>query len=171
MLGFLKRLFAKPLRNVNPILLVIAENKVTQEAIRRDFEALSCKVIPTFLGHSAWQALEIGVLPDVVILDFVLPDDNGPNFFRRFGMDKRFSSIPIIPLPFSLSNELGTGGIQTLGELPTGPTEFNTTPFALLFSVADALRKNNARLPTAFREKIRSLTRLLTDGINPDDPK
>jgi CheY-like chemotaxis protein len=44
----------------------------------RDFESLSCKVIPVFSGQSAWQALEIGPLPDVVIVDFVLTDEDGP---------------------------------------------------------------------------------------------
>jgi hypothetical protein len=164
-LGFFKRWFSKPVRNDSPILLVIAEDQMTQEALRRDFESLNCIVIPALSGQSALKSLEMGPLPDVIILDFVISDEDGPTLFRRFAMDKRYSSIPVVPLPFSLSDELVTGGIKVIGELPTSPVEITSLPYPLLFSVASALRKTNAGLPIAFREKLRRLTRSITDGI------
>ena len=107
----------------------------------------------------------MGPLPDVIILDFIISDEDGPTLFRRFAKDKRYSSIPVVPLPFSLSDELVTGGIKVIGEMPTSPVEITSIPYPLLFSVASVLRKTNAGLPIAFREKLRSLTRLITDGI------
>ncbi len=159
MLGFLKHWFAKPGRNANPILLVIAESKVTQETIRQEFESLNCKVIPALSGKSAWQSLEVGPLPDLVILDFVFSDEDGPRFYRRLMTDKRFSSIPVLPLPSSLSDELVTKGVKTLGDLPTSPIVITTTPYALLFSVAHILREQNSGLPILFLEKLRNLNR------------
>lgn len=165
MFGLLKSWFVTPVRNSNPILMVIAENQITQETLRRDFESLSCKVIPALSGQNALKSLEMGPLPDVIILDFIISDEDGPTLFRRFAKDKRYSSIPVVPLPFSLSDELVTGGIKVIGEMPTSPVEITSIPYPLLFSVASVLRKTNAGLPIAFREKLRSLTRLITDGI------
>jgi CheY-like chemotaxis protein len=178
MLGFLKSLFMKPIRNVNPILMVIAESKFTQEAIRRDFESLSCKVIPVFSGQSAWQALEIGPLPDVVIVDFVLTDEDGPEIFSRLKTNKRFSTIPVVPLALHPADDNVCGvnsadkatpsnkrsqSTRVTWNPPTGPTEFNTTPLTLFFSVGEKLRKSHRVLPTKFREKLRGLTKLIED--------
>lgn len=172
MFGILKCWFTPPIRDTNPILLVVAENECTQETIRRDFESLNCKVIPAFSGKSAWQSIKTGPLPDLIILDFIFSsDEDGPSLFRRFRLDKHLSSIPVIPIPISLTNELVTPGVKTLGVLPTRPTQLTKTPYELLFSVAQALNNANIRLPSAFRDKLHIINRLITDGTNPDSSK
>ena len=172
MFGVLKRLFAPHIRDSNPILLVIAENKDTQDTISRDFESLGCKVVSALSGKNARQSLEKSPLPDLIILDFIFSsDEDGPSMFRQFRLDKRFSSIPVIPIPFSLNDDLVTGGIKSIGVLPTRPTQLTTTPYGLLFSVAQALNNANIRLPITFREKLHTLTRLIADGTNPENSK
>lgn len=146
------------------MLLIVAENKITQETIRRDFESLGCKVIPALTAKSAWHSIGTGPLPDLIILDFVLSDEDGPTFFRRLSLDKRFSSVPSVSLSSSLTDELIPSGIKTFGDPPTSPIEITSTPYTLLFSVAYILNRNNVGLPTAFKVKLRDLNRQNIDG-------
>lgn len=163
MLDYLKRLFVKPVVEAKPVILVIAESKMTQEALLRDFESLGCKVVSAITGQIALKSLEMGPLPDVIILDFIISDEDGPTLYRRFAQDKRYSSIPVVPLPFSTTGELVPGITKKLYNVPDCATEITITPSELFLSVGHALSKTNIKLPNLFRVKLRNLIQSMTE--------
>lgn len=123
---------------------MIAESTTTQDTTRRDLESLGCKIISALSAKNAWQLLETGSLPDLVILDYFLTGEDGPSFFRRLKLDRRFSKIPVAPIP-------------NIIESPSTPTVLNTTPEYLLQSIAMLLEKNGVKLPILFKEKLQTL--------------
>lgn len=169
MLGFFKRLFYKPINKVSPIILVVAENRNTQETLRKDFEALHCIINSEVSGKNALKYMEAGPVPDLIILDLVISEIDGRDLYRLFRMHKIYSAIPVIPLPFELSHKKERG-VRILEEIPTSPIEINTTPATLLYSVALSLRKNKVALPQAYQEKIQNLNRSWTTSIK-ENPK
>jgi len=184
MLDFLKKIFRKPGRGGPPVLMVVAKNEITQESLQRDFKQFGCQIISSNSAESAWKYLEFGAIPDIILLDFVLPADDGPTFYRQIFMDKRFVSVPIVPLidnhpdehRITVDSMGGNSAHKSARDqarfssfLVNTPTEFNTTPEFLFISVAQTLRKANIGLPLPFRQKIQALNRTAISGLRPSD--
>mgnify|MGYP000868008388 CR=1 FL=1 len=89
-----------------PIILLVEDNRTTQETLKRDFEALGVDVLAVPSAEEAWLFLESGKKLDVMILDFQLPGEDGPDFFRRIQRDPRFKKIPVVPFTALIAHSL-----------------------------------------------------------------
>lgn len=81
----------------NPIVLLVDENQIAQETLKQELEALGLVVIPASTTAEAWEILESGPKPDILVLDFLLPGRTGPDLNLRVKGDPRFKHLPVIP--------------------------------------------------------------------------
>src|SRR4026209_910972 len=119
-------------------ILVVEDEPAIQELISYNLElAGHCAV----KAHNAEQALEMvrTALPDLVVLDWMLPGMSGIEFARRLRSDKRTQGVPTILLT-ARADERGK---------PTGPEpgadDYLTKPFSP--------RELNARVKAVLRRR------------------
>ena len=70
------------------------------------------------------EALIAGALPDVVLLDWMLPDESGVAFARRLRADRRTKFIPIIMLTARAEERDKIAGLES------GADDYITKPFS-----------------------------------------
>lgn len=70
------------------------------------------------------EALIAGALPDVVLLDWMLPDESGVAFARRLRADRRTKFIPIIMLTARAEERDKIAGLES------GADDYVTKPFS-----------------------------------------
>ena len=84
--------------------VLIIEDSVTQgQSLRLDFEAQNYTVTLASTGFEAYRALK-DRLPELIILDYSLPDTDGIMLCKRLKRDNLLRTIPIIM--FSSHNKL-----------------------------------------------------------------
>jgi len=95
----------------------------------------------TLRAESAEQALEMvrSALPDLVVLDWMLPGMSGIEFARRLRADKRTRSVPLIMLTARADEQ------DKLAGLETGADDYLTKPFSP--------RELNARVKAVLRRR------------------
>ena len=118
-------------------ILVVEDEPVTQKLIAANLERAGHRVMRAASVPEAVAAIR-DVLPDLVLLDWVLPDVTGVNFARRLRTDQRTRDIPIIML---------TGRSQEMDKvtgLEAGADDYITKPFStreLLARVKAVIRR------------------------------
>jgi two-component system, OmpR family, phosphate regulon response regulator PhoB len=126
-----------------PVVLVVEDEPSIQELI---------SVGLTRNGHtvkragSAEEALrEVGeILPDVILLDWMLPDLSGPEITRRLRADARTREVPIIMLTARAGEDDKVAG------LASGADDYVTKPFSP--------RELEARIQAVLRRRAPNLT-------------
>jgi two-component system phosphate regulon response regulator PhoB len=126
-----------------PVVLVVEDEPSIQELI---------SVGLTRNGHTvrragtAEEALrEVGeILPDVILLDWMLPDLSGPEITRRLRSDARTREVPIIMLTARAGEEDKVAG------LASGADDYVTKPFSP--------RELEARIQAVLRRRAPQLT-------------
>lgn len=105
-----------------------------------------------------FEALESAqVLPDLIILDIMLPEINGYDCLKRLKRDEKYSSIPVI---FLTAKSSETDIVQGLD---MGASDYITKPFGLLEFVS----RINANLRKVYSNNNNTLTvRNLTLNLN-----
>jgi len=107
-------------------------------------------------GYKAMQALDVAsatkqvnrVLPDLVLLDWMLPDTSGVEFARRLRADQRTRNIPIIMLTARAEERDKVMGLES------GADDYITKPFSpreLMARIRAVLRR---RLPEVSEETV-----------------
>lgn len=76
-------------------ILVVEDSAVQQERIRNLLEESGLKVAVASDGVEALQLLK-GQLPDLVLLDIVMPRMNGYEVCRRIKADSATHSLPVV---------------------------------------------------------------------------
>lgn len=76
-------------------------------------------------GHSFMDALKQG-LPDLVLLDVMLPDTDGVEILKRLRQDQRFKNIPVI-----MATARGAE-YERIGALDLGADDYLTKPFSMM---------------------------------------
>ena len=118
-------------------ILVVEDEPVTQELIAANLERAGHRVTRAASVPEAAAAMR-EVLPDLVLLDWILPDVTGVSFARRLRTDQRTRDIPIIML---------TGRSQETDKvtgLEAGADDYITKPFSpreLLARVKAVIRR------------------------------
>jgi len=149
-----------------PIIMVVEDNKTTQETLKRDLEPLDLDVLIAPSAEDAWVLLESGHVPDVLILDFYLPGEDGPTFFRRLHSDPRFKNLAVIPFTalierqdrsshskvsnFVSARKSEAKNIHTIIS-KQGQEDIAKTPEDLIIEIGRALDHKDVPLPEAFR--------------------
>lgn len=89
-----------------PRLLLAEEDPLLAELTAFRLELLGYRVAVAMQGQQILQRLEAGEIPDLILLDTVLPDMDGIELVNRLSSDARFSRVPI--LVFSTDADLNT---------------------------------------------------------------
>ena len=78
-------------------MLIVEDHEVNASMLNDFFESEGYSVIVALDGRSALEALNVAV-PDVVLLDMVLPDINGLEVLYELRSTSRFRSLPVIAI-------------------------------------------------------------------------
>ena len=124
-------------------ILVVEDEHAIQELIALNLEAAGQRAV---LADSAEQALERiqEELPDLVLLDWMLPGQSGLEFARRLRGDARTKNLPIILLTARGEEE------DKLRGLETGADDYITKPFSV--------KELQARIKAVLRRRAPEIT-------------
>jgi two-component system phosphate regulon response regulator PhoB len=119
-------------------ILVVEDEPAIQELIAYNLELAGHQALR---ADSAEQALEMvqSALPDLVVLDWMLPGMSGIEFARRLRTDKRTRGVPLIMLTARADEQ------DKLAGLETGADDYLTKPFSP--------RELNARVKAVLRRR------------------
>jgi len=127
---------------MNSAILVVEDEHVTQRLIAVNLERAGHKV----RSASSVQEAEIAVrevLPDLVLLDWILPETTGVTFARQLRTDQRTKDIPIIMLTSRMNETDKVTGLEA------GADDYITKPFSpreLLARVKAVMRRRAPQL-------------------------
>ena len=124
-------------------VLVIEDEPAIQELISCNLELAGHRALR---AGNAEQALEMvrNELPDLVVLDWMLPGMSGIEFARRLRADKRTQGVPLIMLTARADEQ------DKLAGLETGADDYLTKPFSP--------RELNARVKAVLRRRVPQAT-------------
>jgi two-component system, OmpR family, phosphate regulon response regulator PhoB len=125
------------MRVMSGAILVVEDEPVTQKLIAVNLERAGHQVVRAASVPEAKAAIR-DVLPDLVLLDWILPDATGVSFARQLRTDQRTRDIPIIMLT---SRDQETDKISGL---EAGADDYITKPFStaeLLARVKAVIRR------------------------------
>lgn len=119
-------------------ILVVEDEPAIQELVVCNLELAGHQ---TLRAESAEQAMQMvrEQLPDLIVLDWMLPGINGVEFARRLRSDKRTQMVPLIMLTARADEQ------DKLAGLETGADDYITKPFSP--------RELNARVKAVLRRR------------------
>lgn len=124
-------------------LLVVEDEPAIQELLAFNLGQAGYRVVA---AHSAEQAMELlrESLPDLILLDWMLPGASGIEFARRLKADAYTSAIPIIMLTARGDEQDKIAGLET------GADDYLTKPFSP--------RELGARIKAVLRRRAPQMT-------------
>jgi len=125
-------------------ILVVEDEPAIQELIAVNLARDGHAVRRALTAAEAYQAVA-EALPDVILLDWMLPDAAGPNFARRMRAESRTREVPIIMLTARASDEDKVAGLES------GADDYVTKPFSP--------RELEARIQAVLRRRTPQLTK------------
>jgi two-component system phosphate regulon response regulator PhoB len=136
-------------------ILVVEDEPAIQELVSYNLELAGHRALR---ADNAEQALEMirTELPDLVVLDWMLPGMSGVEFARRLRTDKRTHAVPLIMLTARADEK------DKLTGLETGADDYLTKPFSP--------RELNARVKAVLRRRAPQATddAVEVDGLQLD---
>ena len=125
-------------------ILVVEDEPAIQELISVNLARNGHQVRKAASAADAYEAVA-QALPDVILLDWMLPDAAGPAFARRMRSQARTREVPIIMLTARASDEDKVAGLES------GADDYITKPFSP--------RELEARIQAVLRRRTPQLTR------------
>ena len=125
-------------------ILVVEDEPAIQELISVNLARNGHQVRKAASAADAYEAVA-QALPDVILLDWMLPDAAGPAFARRMRSQARTREVPIIMLTARASDEDKVAGLES------GADDYVTKPFSP--------RELEARIQAVLRRRTPHLTR------------
>ena len=124
-------------------ILVVEDEPAIQELIAYNLKQAGHQPL---LADNAEQAMNLvqNALPDLVLLDWMLPGQSGIDFARRLRTDKRTRTVPIIMLTARSDEQ------DKLTGLDAGADDYITKPFSP--------RELNARIKAVLRRRAPQMT-------------
>jgi len=104
-------------------ILVIEDEPAIQELIAVTLARNGHTVRRTATASDAYAAV-VEALPDVILLDWMLPDGSGPSLARKLRSEARTREVPIIMLTARASDEDKVAGLDS------GADDYVTKPFS-----------------------------------------
>lgn len=103
-------------------LLIIDDNEMMRSFLTHYFsERYHTKTAEG--GTTAWQVLDTGYFPDLILLDLRMPDIDGLDMLRQLKSSVLFSSIPVVILSSI------TQSSEKISCLQAGAADYITKPF------------------------------------------
>ncbi len=104
-------------------ILVVEDEPSIQELISVGLKRSGHEVRRAASAEEAYGAL-VDALPDVILLDWMLPDASGPTLARRLRSEARTREVPIIMLTARAGDEDKVAGLEA------GADDYVTKPFS-----------------------------------------
>jgi two-component system phosphate regulon response regulator PhoB len=104
-------------------ILVVEDEPAIQELIAVTLARNGHSVRRTATATDAYAAV-VEALPDVILLDWMLPDGSGPSLARKLRAEARTREVPIIMLTARASDEDKVAGLDS------GADDYVTKPFS-----------------------------------------
>ncbi len=130
-------------------ILVVEDSKTSRKVISMLLERKGYRILEATVGAEAFTQTE-KIVPDLVLLDVMLPDMSGYDVLLRLKRDSRFAKIPVVMLTGK------TGAADRLRGMKSGSSEYLTKPFdpaKLLAVIAKYLVENEGVVPVAAPQK------------------
>jgi two-component system phosphate regulon response regulator PhoB len=127
-----------------PVVLVVEDEPAIQELIAVGLTRHGHEVRRAATANDAWESVA-EVLPDVILLDWMLPDASGPSFARRLRGEPRTREVPIIMLTARAGDDDKVAGLDS------GVDDYVTKPFSP--------RELEARIQAVLRRRAPQLTK------------
>jgi len=108
---------------VTATVLVVEDEPQIQELVAINLEHLGHKVLRAGSAEEAETAIR-AALPDVVVLDWMLPGESGLAFARRLRADERTRELPILMLTARAMEQDKISGLEA------GADDYLTKPFS-----------------------------------------
>ena len=124
-------------------VLVVEDEPQIQELVAVNLEHAGYRVVRAASAEEAEAAIR-GELPDVVVLDWMLPGESGVSFARRLRSDARTRDLPILMLTARAMEQDKISGLEA------GADDFLTKPFSP--------RELNARIKAVLRRRAPELS-------------
>ncbi len=80
------------------LVLLVEDDPQIADAITTVLEDDGCRVVAVPNGQEAWDQLEGGLIPSVILLDLMMPVMDGWQFREAQARDQRFAGIPVVVL-------------------------------------------------------------------------
>lgn len=128
-------------------ILIVEDEPAIQELLAFNVSQCGFRAIQAFDVGSATKLLN-QALPDLVLLDWMLPDTTGIEFARRLRADQRTRNIPIIMLTARTEERDKVMGLES------GADDYMTKPFSpreLMARIRAVLRR---RMPEISEESV-----------------
>ncbi len=119
-------------------ILVVEDEPAIQELIAYNLELAGYQVLRAENAEQAFEMVD-AALPDLVVLDWMLPGMSGIEFARRLRANKRTQSVSLIMLTARADEQ------DKLAGLDTGADDYLTKPFSP--------RELNARVKAVLRRR------------------
>jgi two-component system phosphate regulon response regulator PhoB len=136
-------------------ILVVEDEPAIQELIACNLELAGHKAVRAATAEQALDLLR-GELPDLVVLDWMLPGMSGIDFARRLRAERRTQNVPLIMVTARAEER------DKLTGLETGADDYLTKPFSP--------RELNARVKAVLRRRAPQATQdaVELDGLRLD---
>jgi two-component system phosphate regulon response regulator PhoB len=131
-----------------PIVLVVEDEPAIQELISITLTRNGHTVRRTANTREAMDSVTES-LPDLILLDWMLPDGTGPSFARRMRIDPRTREVPIIMLTARADEADKVQGLDS------GVDDYVTKPFSP--------RELEARIQAVLRRRVPHVSREAVD--------
>ena len=125
-------------------ILVVEDEPAIQELIAVNLARQGHEVRRASSADEAYRSLTES-LPDVILLDWMLPDAAGPSIMRKLRAESRTREVPIIMLTARAGEEDKVAGLES------GADDYITKPFSP--------RELEARIQAVLRRRAPQLTR------------
>jgi two-component system, OmpR family, phosphate regulon response regulator PhoB len=119
------------------VILVVEDEPAIQEVLKFNLGLHGHDVVVAEDAESAWRALN-GPMPDLILLDWMLPGMSGVDLAKRIRADARLKNIPIIMLTARAEERDKVLGLEI------GADDYITKPFSpreLLARIKAVLRR------------------------------
>jgi signal transduction histidine kinase/CheY-like chemotaxis protein len=97
-------------------VLVVEDEEENRWALGEVLEAHGCRVVYAVNGSDAIERLRDEV-PDIILLDLVMPVMDGRRFLHQIKADKRLSAIPVVIVSAHLDEGISTDHLGAVGYL------------------------------------------------------
>jgi two-component system, OmpR family, phosphate regulon response regulator PhoB len=125
-------------------ILVVEDEPAIQELISITLARSGHTVRRTANTKEAYEAIT-AALPDVILLDWMLPDGSGPSLARRLRTEQRTREVPIIMLTARAAED------DKIAGLDSGVDDYVTKPFSP--------RELEARIQAVLRRRLPQLSK------------
>ena len=133
---------------MNPTILVVEDEPAIQDLIQINLQMVGYRVLTHTNAEDAIKGIQ-HELPDLALLDWMLPGMSGIELARRLRSDSRTRSLPIILLTARGEEE------DKLKGLETGADDYITKPFSV--------KELEARIKAVLRRRAPELTQDVID--------